>query len=420
MSWCCIQLGSREHYAIPLALHGEGKLDVLCTDIWIPAGGVSLMRLLSPSLSARRNSALPDGLVQSRTLGRLLVDMRMKLQGLDAWKKILHRNEWFQQWAEQIISGLSVKTVFSYSYTARLPFAAAKKHGATCILGQIDPGPREIQIVEEQSVNYRHLALSEENPSDVYWRFWKSEVESADAIVVNSPWSAKLLVEAGVPDAKIVEIPLVYERKEDGERGTGSPPSADTRASGHLSQIRDGNRRLRILFLGSVILRKGAGQLFDAIRALHHEPVDYTFAGPIGMRVPDDISQMRNVRFLGPVDRLTANRLYAESDVFIFPTLSDGFGLTQLEALGHGLPVIASTHCGRVVEDGVNGLILLEITPEAIAEALMSLIRDRELLEKLKSQAAVPDKFHPRHLGPALLALEKRGVVPSNLEAFRK
>jgi glycosyltransferase involved in cell wall biosynthesis len=164
--------------------------------------------------------------------------------------------------------------------------------------------------------------------------------------------------------------------------------------------------RLQALFLGSIILRKGVGQLFDAIRQLKNEPLDFTFAGPIGVRVPDDIRGMPNVRFLGPVDRGTAERLYRDSDVFLFPTLSDGFGLTQLEALGYALPIIASANCGRVVEHGVSGLVLAEVSPEAITEALMRLVRDREVLARLKAGARVPDWFHPRHLRSALLALE--------------
>jgi glycosyltransferase involved in cell wall biosynthesis len=114
------------------------------------------------------------------------------------------------------------------------------------------------------------------------------------------------------------------------------------------------------------------------------------------------------VRFLGPVDKATAQRLYRDSDVFLFPTLSDGFGLTQLEALGAGLPVIASRNCGRVVEDRVSGLVLPEVTPKAIADAIMELVRDRDLLATLKANARVPDKCHPRYLAPALLALEEK------------
>jgi glycosyltransferase involved in cell wall biosynthesis len=392
MSWAVIQLGSREHYAIPSALVATEALDVLVTDSWIPAALEPTVRRFSKSLAGRGCSAIPDGLVRSRTLGRLLCDARMKVGGVSGWNAILRRNEWFQKWAAREVAAFEASTVFSYSYTARLPFAAAKKRGATCILGQIDPGPREVEVVREKTTAYRELALPEENPPEEYWRMWREEIELADKIVVNSPWSAKLLMEEGVSAAKLVEIPLVYESRGSMERGAGG-------------MERKPSKRLQALFLGSVILRKGVGQLFDAIRMLKNEPVDFTFAGPVGVRIPDEISGMSNVRFLGPVDKVTAEQIYRESGIFLFPTLSDGFGLTQLEALGHGLPVIASKNCGQVVEGRDNGLVLPEVSPEAIAGAIMELIRDRDLLAKLKANARVSDKCHPRHLAPALLAL---------------
>ena len=51
---------------------------------------------------------------------------------------------------------------------------------------------------------------------------------------------------------------------------------------------------------------------------------------------------------------------------------------------------------------------LPEVSPIAIAEAIMELVRDRGLLAQLKSGARVPDRFHPRHLARALLALERK------------
>jgi glycosyltransferase involved in cell wall biosynthesis len=133
--------------------------------------------------------------------------------------------------------------------------------------------------------------------------------------------------------------------------------------------------------------------------------VDFIFAGPIGVNIPSEIKGMSNVCFLGPVDRQMAALLYLESDVFIFPTLSDGFGLTQLEALGHGLPVIASTRCGHVVEDCVTGFLLSEVTPEEISEKIIHLVRHPQLLATLRLNAKIPDRFHPNHLAPALSAL---------------
>jgi glycosyltransferase involved in cell wall biosynthesis len=391
--WSTLQLGSREHYAVPIALKEAGQLEVLVTDTWLTRGQSAVAMCCFPPLATRRADALPDSMVRHRTLGRLAIDARLKLKKFGPWNAILRRNEWFQEWAADEVAASGAQTIFSYSYTARVPFIAAKTRGGICILGQIDPGPREVEVVREKTAAYRDLAPREENPPEEYWKLWSEEVELADKIVVNSPWSAKLLVEEGVEAAKLVEIPLVYEPSGSMEHGAGG-----------MEQIP--SKRLQALFLGSVILRKGVGQLFDAIRMLKNEPVDFTFAGPLGVKIPDEISQLSNVRFLGPVDKATVERLYRASDVFLFPTLSDGFGLTQLEALGHGLPVIASANCGRVVEDRVNGLVLPEVSPETIAQAIMDLIRERDLLAKLKANARVPDKCHPRHLAPALLALE--------------
>jgi glycosyltransferase involved in cell wall biosynthesis len=410
VNWTSIQLGSREHYAVPSALDSAGKLDCLITDTWLSSGAAALVRPFHSSLAGRRHERLSDSKVRSNTAGRLLTDLRLRRQRKSSWSTILERNAWFGAWAAEQSAKAGSPVVFSYSYTAKLPFAEAKRRGALCILGQIDPGPREEEVVAEQTAAYRHLAPPDEKAPAQYWQLWRQEIDLADKIIVNSPWSAKLLKEAGVPTAKLVEVPLVYERAESSVGSMQSSEEAGSMEHGARSMEKRSNTRLQALFLGSVILRKGVGQLFDAIRMLKNEPVDFTFAGPIGVKIPGEISQLPNVRFLGPVDKVRAERLYCDSDVFLFPTLSDGFGITQLEALGHSLPVIVSTHCGQVVEHGVTGLLLAEVTPDAVAETTMALVRDRDLLALLKSGARMPDKFHPRHLAPALLRLVSGAV----------
>ena len=389
MSWTSIQLGSREHYAVPRALDSAGKLDCLITDTWLSSGAAALVRPFHPSLAGRRHERLPDSKVRSNTAGRLLTDLRLRRQRKSSWSTVLERNAWFGAWAADQSAKAGSPVVFSYSYTAKLPFAEAKRRGALCILGQIDPGPREEEVVAQQTTAYLHLAPPDEKAPTEYWQLWREEIELADKIVVNSPWSAKLLVEAGIDAAKLVEIPLVYESGGSMEHGAGS---LERRPS----------KRLQALFLGSVILRKGVGQLFDAIRMLRNEPVDFTFAGPIGVRIPDDISSLSQVRFLGPVDKATAQKLYRDSDVFLFPTLSDGFGLTQLEALGHGLPVIASRNCGVVVEHGVSGVVLPEVSPETIADEIMKLANNRDALHALRAGVRLPNVCSPSELAVRL------------------
>jgi glycosyltransferase involved in cell wall biosynthesis len=407
MSWICCQLGSREHYAVPAALHKEGELSVLLADTWVTKAEARLLSSIAPNLAARRNDSIPDALVRRANAGRFVYEARVRLQRISSWDACMYRISWFGQWCAKQLESCDGDTVFSYSYNAQWPFEVAKKSGMRCVLDLIDLAWMEEEMTRRLAADYLELDLGQtiDAPKE-YWDGLRREIEMADRIIVNSEWSRKNWIEAGVDAAKLVEVPLVYELAES-SGGRSQLADRNSLVTSHSQHVTGDSRRLRALFLGSVILRKGVGQLFDAIRILKNEPVDFTFAGPIGIKIPDDVSRMPNVRFLGPVDKATAERLYRESDVFLFPTLSDGFGLTQLEALGHGLPVIASTHCGQVVEDRVSGLVLSEVTPEAIADAIMELVRDRDLLARLKANARVPDKCHPRHLAPALLALEK-------------
>jgi glycosyltransferase involved in cell wall biosynthesis len=66
----------------------------------------------------------------------------------------------------------------------------------------------------------------------------------------------------------------------------------------------------------------------------------------------------------------------------ILPTLSDGFAITQLEALAHGCPVIASQHCGTVVTHGLNGWLLPSLEPEAIADIILQAMEEASCLSQ--------------------------------------
>src|SRR6185436_7596287 len=106
--------------------------------------------------------------------------------------------------------------------------------------------------------------------------------------------------------------------------------------------------------------------LFDAIKLLDRENVEFWFVGPTQIAVPQDLREHLRCKWFGVAPRVAVDRFYRDADVFILPTFSDGFGLTQLEAQAWKLPVIASRHCGEVVCDGLNGVILEEISGEGI------------------------------------------------------
>jgi glycosyltransferase involved in cell wall biosynthesis len=139
-----------------------------------------------------------------------------------------------------------------------------------------------------------------------------------------------------------------------------------------------------VLWLGQVNVRKGIHYLVEAARLLEREAVEFIVAGPIQIRREYMAGAPGNIKWLGPVPRNLATKLYAESDVFVLPTLSDGFALTQLEAIAHGLPVITTPNCGRVVEQGKTGYIVPARDGEALAHGIMRFVSNRGLAAEMR------------------------------------
>jgi glycosyltransferase involved in cell wall biosynthesis len=137
-------------------------------------------------------------------------------------------------------------------------------------------------------------------------------------------------------------------------------------------------------------------EMIEAAAMLADMPVVLWFVGAAGIDVPERISRNKNIRWLGPRDRAAVHAYYQTGDIFILPTHSDGFALTQLEAQAWGMPIIASKNCGQVVRDGENGVLLPEVTSAAIVRAISELLANPGLLSKM-SQSAIEmsAQFHP-------------------------
>src|SRR5262249_57826241 len=104
---------------------------------------------------------------------------------------------------------------------------------------------------------------------------WRNECALADQIVVNSEWSRDALLGEGVPAEKISVIPVAYESSAD----AGSLQRLYPRAF-------SSERPLRVLFLGQINLRKGVGQLLEAVELLAGEKVEVWFVCSTQIHVP--------------------------------------------------------------------------------------------------------------------------------------
>jgi len=146
---------------------------------------------------------------------------------------------------------------------------------------------------------------------------------------------------------------------------------------------------LRVLFVGGLSQRKGIADLFEAVAILGAH-VELTVIGrkPAEHCAPLDsaLAQHRWIESLPREQILAEMRAH---DVFVFPSLFEGFGLVITEALSQGLPVITTSHtCGPdILAEGEDGFIVPIRDPQAIAERLELLHRDRPRLAAMSEVA---------------------------------
>ena len=395
--WLCCQIGAREHYAIPRALHVTGRLERLFTDSWVDPRRATAA-VAGAGLRGRFHRELRDADIASWTWSLAAREIGDRISGRRGWARTMRRNAWFQDRVLGALGSIDAggekkRHLFAYSYAAGRLFEFAARRGWRTILGQIDPGPVEERIVAELHRQNPALDPGWTPAPPEYWHLWRRECALADLIVVNSPWARDCLIEAGIAPDRLRIVPLVYE-----DHG----PPYERAYPREFTPL----RRMRVLFLGQANLRKGIHLVLEAAHRLEAAAVEFWIVGDPQIRMTESIRGLPNVRWLGPCARNEAAGYYRAADVFVLPTFSDGFALTQLEARRWGLPMIVSQRCGRVVTDGVTGMVLPEPTATALTESLEFCIRNPLRLQEWSAAARAQSVFGLQDLSAALAALE--------------
>ncbi len=375
----CVHIGARAHYLIPKALQLKGNLSYLITDTWIASAAVRSRLAGSPvrmvkSFASRYSAAIPANAVKSFSFKFLAIEVMLRAKRLKGWDLIIARNNYFESIAENIFRKLpSTDSVLGISYTSHKVFKVAGQRKQKKILFQIDPGLKEEHIVADIVARYGDVYTTNWEPAPAsYWNAWREECTMADVIMANSIWSKDALIEEGIEEQKIKVVPLPFQIEKKHNAFKKEYPVAFNK-----------ERPMRCLFLGTLTLRKGVHIVLEVASRLVNAPIEFIMVGQneLDMKLLDK----PNVQYKGVASRADTDAYYQSSDVFLFPTLSDGFGLTQLEAMAWQLPVIASKHCGEVVVNQVNGLELDTCDADTLEKALMYCLEHPETLKKTAS-----------------------------------
>ncbi|HCM25730.1 MAG: hypothetical protein A2Z99_10680 [Treponema sp. GWB1_62_6] len=166
------------------------------------------------------------------------------------------------------------------------------------------------------------------------------------------------------------------------------------------TERRGRGNRLRLLFLGNVIRRKGLHVLIQALSPLSgtsrsctlavagDEGIDEDYTASVKMAIRKAGMEER-VHWLGSVADADLPRIFQEHDLLAVPSQCEGFGIVYAEAMSYGLPVIAGTLGGaaEIIDAGKDGFLVRWEDAPALAALLAALADHPERLGELADHA---------------------------------
>lgn len=402
------QIGARRHYAVPRALHAVGMLDRLVTDITAHAGISRIVASVVPEglrppalrkLIGRRVEALPTDMIEH--LPSFALSPWHRRRGgeamTDFWAR---RNASFCRKVEARGLG-GASTVYAFNGAALEIFEAARRRGIGTMLDQTAAAWRWNRIMLRSEAERWAGWEGEEDEIDLSGRLSEREEAEwrlADRIVCGSSFARDTLVELGADATRCSVVP--YAGHVARSRVGGLPDGS--RRGAH-------DRPLRVLFVGTLQLRKGLPYLLAAVDLLPRSAFEIRLVGPPKLAPHAMHLLAQRTEVIGAVPRGEVDRHYDWADVMVLPTLSEGSANVCYEAMAAGLAVVTTPNAGSVITDGVDGLLVPARDAEALAAALARLEADRALLAAIAAEARVVSG----HASLLDYAASLRALVPS-------
>ena len=234
---------------------------------------------------------------------------------------------------------------------------------------------KEKEIHPEWSITIDALSDSEEKILNK-----EKEIQLADVIFVASSFTKESLSLYPGQLPPIIVVPY------------GFPSVNDNR-----TYSLDEKRKIKLLYVGGLTQRKGLSYMFEALEGLE---ADYELT-IVGGGDIDSCLALKNAldkhRYLATKSHDEVLKLMSESDIFIFPSLFEGFGLVITEAMSQGTPVITTdrTCAPDIITDGEDGWIVDAASADSIKNLLLKLRNDRQKIVSVGKSARETARNRP-------------------------
>lgn len=223
----------------------------------------------------------------------------------------------------------------------------------------------QIEILERE---YSSMGLR--FPSHALVReFELEEYELSDYILVPSEYVKSSFIQRGVQSNKIKVIRL----------------GADLNVFSHAKKSKLG-RPLRLINFGSLTVQKGIQHLLSAISSFSSEEIKLTLVGSLSSEIKPLLKNRRDISQIDAVPQNQLSSILGEQDVFVMPSVHDGFGMVVPQAMAAGLiPIVTdSVGAAEIIQDRVTGFVIPSGSSRAITSTLRELIDNESLAHSIQ------------------------------------
>lgn len=274
--------------------------------------------------------------------------------------------------ARSLVRSEGFDLVVCYNYNAFITLNDESAQESRTVVFQCHPHPLAVKDVfrEAQRLGLSPATLGEKefSYSSSYQAMLVAEPLLAEEVWCASGFTLDSLRRAGVDERRIRVIPY-------GVSANGHPVERTRRL--------DANAPLKLLFVGQFVYRKGILALCEVLSRLSF-PVSITFVGR-GIRECDPLERISNplvnaeVRWDVPGEELA--KIYREAEVFLFPSLVEGFAQVILEAMQFGCVPVVSTHSAGpdLIQQNTEGFFFSPFEIDRYVQCISEL-RDPERL----------------------------------------
>lgn len=278
----------------------------------------------------------------------------------------------FGRWVSRVLHGEAWDVVYAFSGIAEELLRSRCLHAKLHMLVRASAHIRsQDRLLFDEAIR---TSTPQDRPSP--WMIAREEREYglADAIRVLSTFAYQTFVDEGVSDDKLRLI-------VSGVQTQAFRPSAE--------QTEERTRRIlsgapiRVLNVGTFAFRKGVWDTAAVIRELGTDRFEFRFVGPVASEAAGLAGQLQSqATFVPKQPQSTLPKAYAWGDVFMLPTIEDGFPAVLAQAAAAGLPILTTPNGAGadLVRDGHNGWLLPIRSPSSFVERLDWAERNREEL----------------------------------------